>query len=207
MDIVESLRHRFAGSGEEPRPVARMDLPAKFLELLTPALMAGLKPSAVLIPVLLHGPAPRLLLTRRSETLRSHQGQISFPGGRRDAGDPSFAAAALREAHEEVGLPPAAVEVIGYLDDYPTLTGFRITPVLGLVAGAFTPVPHAAEVAEVLELPLADVLYSDRFERKMMRRDGIEFPTYELYHGPHRVWGATAAILWELRQRMREAAA
>jgi 8-oxo-dGTP pyrophosphatase MutT (NUDIX family) len=203
LDIVEQLRRRFAGTSEEPRPVASMDLPAAVLKLLTPVLMAALKPSAVLIPILLHGDVPRLLLTRRSETLRSHKGQISFPGGRRDADDPSFAAAALREAHEEVGLSPSAVEVIGYLDDYPTLTGYRITPVIGLIANAFTATPHAGEVAEVLELPLTEVLYSDRFERKMMKRDGVEFPTYELYHGPHRIWGATAAILWELRQRMR----
>lgn len=201
--LVEDLRQTFASSAEEPRPIASMDLPAAVLKLLTPVLMAGLKASAVLIPVLLYGDRPRLLLTRRSESLRSHQGQISFPGGRRDKDDPSFAAAALREAYEEVGLPPSSVEVIGYLDDYPTLTGYRITPVLGLIAEPFTPMPHAGEVAEVLEVPLEEVLYSDRFKRTMMSRDGIQFPTYELYHGPHRIWGATAAILWELRLRMK----
>lgn len=204
--MIEGLRRAFVDSAEQPRPIASMDMPEAVLKLLTPMLMATLKPSAVLIPVLTYGETPRLLLTRRSESLRSHQGQISFPGGRRDEGDASFASAALREADEEVGLPPSAVDVIGYLDDYPTLTGYRITPVIGLISEPFTPIPHAGEVAEVLEVPLKEVLYSDRFRRALMSRDGVKFPTYELYHGQHRIWGATAAILWELRLRVNREA-
>ena len=202
--MIDALRRAFAGSREQPRQVASMDMPEAMVKLLTPVLMAKLKPSAVLIPVLTDGDRPRVLLTRRSEQLRSHQGQISFPGGRRDEGDASFAAAALREAQEEVGLPSPAVEVIGYLDDYPTLTGYRITPVVGLISAPFTPIPHAEEVAEVLEVPLEEVLYSDRFRRSLISREGVKFPAYELYHGPHRIWGATAAILWELRLRVNQ---
>jgi 8-oxo-dGTP pyrophosphatase MutT (NUDIX family) len=204
--MIDHLRNAFAGSAEQPRRMAAMDdLPEAVLKLLAPVLRAALKPSAVLVPVLTYGESPRLLLTRRSETLRSHQGQISFPGGRRDEGDASYAAAALREADEEIGLPPEAVEIIGYLDDYPTMTGYRITPVVGLIAEPFTPKPHEGEVAEVLEVPLKEVLYSDRFRRTVISREGVTFPTYELYHGPHQIWGATAAILWELRLRVNGA--
>jgi 8-oxo-dGTP pyrophosphatase MutT (NUDIX family) len=199
---LQRLRQVLAGTGELPRPVARMELPLKLGHLLSPAAVARLRAAAVLVPVIDHPGGATILLTRRAETLRSHKGQISFPGGGRDEHDASFAAAALREAQEEVGLDPALVQVIGYLDDYPVLSGYRITPVIGVVREAFTPVTDPGEVAETFELPLDVLLAEGVFERKILSREGINLPFMELNYAGHRIWGATAGILWSLRQKM-----
>ena len=199
-DPIARLRAVLAASGEEPRPVAEQLLPASWKPLFQ-SRVAAFKPSAVLVPILIDREPSRVLLTRRSENLRQHKGQISFPGGRRDDTDVSYADAALREANEEVGIPRDAVEVIGYLEDMPTLSGFRITPVIGLVHRAFDARPHAAEVSEVIEVPLDEILFGDRFERRPLERFGVTFPTHELDYRGARIWGATAAILWLLRQR------
>ncbi len=174
-------------------------------QLLTPKTLAALRPSAVLIPILRHAEGDTIVLTRRADTLRHHTGQISFPGGRRDEGDASLADTALREAFEEVGLPSSQVELLGYLDDYPTLTGYRITPVVGLVTPPFSPQPDPGEVAEVFELPLAEVLTPDRFVLKTLQRGSLSVPFHELQYGDFRIWGATAAILWQLRSLLLDA--
>ena len=179
-----------------------MGLPLKMDQFLGPAALARLRAAAVLVPVLNGPEGPSILLTRRAETLRQHKGQISFPGGRRDETDTDLTAAALREAHEEVGLEPANVQVIGYLDDYPVLSGYRITPVVGQVLKPFTPVIDPGEVAETFELPLALLLAEGSFQRKMLTRDGLQLPFMELVHGGHRIWGATAGILWNLRRKL-----
>lgn len=202
-DFVEQLRRALAGTGERPRPAARIELPLGLGRLITPKAMAAMRPSAVLVPVLLRD-TPSVLMTRRSEALRNHSGQISFPGGRRDESDSDYAATALREAHEEVGLRPEAVELIGYLDDYPTMSGYRITPVVGLIQPPFEPVFDQGEVAETFELPLQEVLGPDRFARGLHERDGMQLQFFELTYGSYRIWGATAGILWELRQRVLE---
>ncbi|GAC1626138.1 MAG: hypothetical protein NVS9B10_13780 [Nevskia sp.] len=200
--MLDRLRRALEGSAEQPRPVAHFDLPLNLGYLITPAAVAKLKPAAVLIPILRRDSGDTLLLTRRAETLRQHKGQISFPGGRRDGRDASLADAALREAEEEVGLAPASVELLGYLDDYPTFTGYCITPVVGLISGAFSPRIDPGEVAEAFEVPLDLVLAEDRFERKSLPRGGIDLPFYELQYGDYRIWGATAGILWNLRERV-----
>lgn len=200
--MLDRVRQALAGSAEQPRPVARLELPFKLGHLITPAAMARLKQAAVLVPILERNGVHTVLLTRRAETLRQHKGQISFPGGRRDDTDTSLAMAALREAHEEVGLPPEAVELVGYLDDYPTMTGYRITPVVGIVRGAFTPQTDPGEVAETFEVPLELVLDDDRFERKAFSRGGIRVPFLELRYGDYAIWGATAGILYNLRERV-----
>ncbi|MBX6421000.1 MAG: CoA pyrophosphatase [Nevskia sp.] len=197
------LRRALAGTAEEgPRPMSRLELPRVLERLLYAGGLARLRPAAVLVPLIERAPAPTILLTRRADTLRSHSGQISFPGGRRDETDRDFTAAALREAQEEVGIEPSAVEVLGYLEDYPTLTGYRITPVVGRVSGPFEPRIDPAEVAEVFELPLARLLEEGAFARQTLLRDGLRLPFYELHHGGHRIWGATAGILWNLRCRL-----
>lgn len=199
---LDRLQQILAGTSEAHRPVAHMELPLKLDRLITPAAVAKLRAAAVLVPVLDYPDGASILLTRRADTLRNHSGQISFPGGRRDDSDADLAAAALREAHEEVGLDPAAVSVIGYLDDYPTLTGYRITPVVGVIRKAFTPVTDPGEVAETFTLPLDVLLGENSFEKKMLSREGFNVPFMELSYAGHRIWGATAGILWTLRQKL-----
>ncbi len=200
--MLDRLRRALAGSAEQPRPVAEFELPLNLGHLITPAAVAKLKPAAVLVPILRRETGDTVLLTRRADTLRQHKGQISFPGGRRDDSDPSLAYAALREAEEEVGLAREAVELIGYLDDYPTFTGYCITPVVGVITGEFTPRTDPGEVAETFELPLELVLDEHSFARKMFPSGGMNLPFYELHYGGHRIWGATAGILHNLRKRV-----
>ena len=166
--------------------------------------------AAVLVPVVL-GPAPGVLLTRRCATLSSHAGQVSFPGGRIDPGDPSAEAAALREAEEEVGLDPARVELLGRLEDYVTGTGYRITPVLALLpAGMALDAlglrisPH--EVEEVFELPLSTLLDPAAPRRREVEVQGRRRAFWVWPHARHEIWGATAAILLNLAGRLRKPA-
>jgi 8-oxo-dGTP pyrophosphatase MutT (NUDIX family) len=186
-----------------PRPISNIELPLKLDKLLTPALLRSLKPAAVLVPVVRRRSGLTVLLTRRAEHLRSHKGQISFPGGRRDPGDASAADNALREAREEIGLYPRHVEVIGYLDDYPTVTRYLVTPVVGIVSGSPKLVAEVSEVAEVFEAPLEFVLNLANYERKVFSRGGFNVPFFELNHGSYRIWGATAGMLWNLAQKTR----
>lgn len=206
-DWEARLRRALAGTSEQaPRPMSRLELPLNMDKLLlTPALLKSLRPAAVLAPVVRRGNSLTLLFTVRANHLRSHKGQISFPGGRRDDSDASLAANALREAEEEIGLPPANVEVIGYLDDYPTITRYLVTPVVGFVSGEPEIKPHEGEVAEVFEAPLDYVLDPKNFERKVLSREGLNVPFFEVNYGRHRIWGATAGILWNLASKVAAA--
>ncbi|MCX7070167.1 MAG: CoA pyrophosphatase [Gammaproteobacteria bacterium] len=201
-DALARLRLRLAGSSELQRPVARVELPLKLGHLVTESAVSLLKPAAVLVPILRRPHGHTVLLTRRADHLRQHKGQISFPGGRRDQTDSSYAFAALREAQEEVGLPPEAVQVLGYLDDHPTLTGYRITPVVGYIDSPFSPITDPGEVAEAFELPLGHVADDDCFQRKVLSRGGFDVPFLEIQYAGHQIWGATAAILWNLREQL-----
>lgn len=205
--LEKKLRAALAGTTETPpRPLSPLELPLKLDKLLSPAILKTLRPASVLVPVIRRGHELNVLLTRRSEKLRSHKGQISFPGGRREDSDGSAAAAALREAEEEVGLPPFAVEVVGYLDDYPTITRYLVTPVVGIVADMIEVRPCAREVAEVFEVPLSFLLDLDNFERKAFSRNGMNVPFFELNYGSYRIWGATAGMLLNLAQKAAKAA-
>lgn len=161
-------------------------------------------PAAVLVGLLDHGDDPALLLTVRASRLRHHGGQISFPGGRLEEGDASPAAAALREAEEEIGLPPAHVEVLGYLPDHLVLTGYRVTPVVARVQPGATLRVDRTEVEEVFELPwsvLADDMSILAGERSF---GGVTVPARDIQFGTHRIWGLTAAILLLLRELVTE---
>ena len=160
-----------------------------------------LVPAAVLVGII-HGREPGILLTKRTSTLSSHAGQVAFPGGRIDAGEDALAAA-LREAQEEVGLPSDLVEVTGWLPDYVTGTGFRITPVIGLLSPGFVPVPSAAEVEDVFELPLSILLDPAAPEKRRAVWKGRDREFWVWPHTRHYIWGATAAILVHLAHRLR----
>jgi 8-oxo-dGTP pyrophosphatase MutT (NUDIX family) len=166
-----------------------------------------LVPAAVLVPFIL-GPSPGVLLTKRTAHLNHHAGQVAFPGGRMDPEDASPEAAALREAHEEVALEPGRVELVGRLGDYVTGSGYRITPVLGLLPPGvglegLNLLPSPDEVESVFELKLSVLMDpgAPRRQRALHRGRWREFWVWP--HAEHYIWGATAAILVNLAARLR----
>jgi 8-oxo-dGTP pyrophosphatase MutT (NUDIX family) len=158
--------------------------------------------AAVLIAIT-DRPEPGLILTQRPETMRRHAGQVAFPGGRVDPDDIDAIATALREAEEEVALPPSAVEVIAALDPYRTVTGFDIVPVVGVIAPDLALVPHDREVAAVFEVPLRFVLDAANHAEQRVMFEGVERTYIEMMWGERRIWGATAAMLVNLSARLK----
>ncbi len=162
--------------------------------------MPPLRPAAVLVPIVMHGVDPTVLLTLRSPHLADHAGQISFPGGRLEPDDPDAAAAALREAEEEIGLRRMHVEIVGRIDTYQTRTGYEVTPVVGLVSPPFELALDASEVAAAFEVPLA-FLVDRRNHRRETRQDrGITRSFWAIPFGEHYIWGATAGMLVNLAE-------
>lgn len=161
----------------------------------------GITPAAVLVAVV-DRPDPTVILTLRPETMRKHPGQVSFPGGRIDPGDDGPIAAALREAEEEIGLPPSAVEVIGLVDRYRTVTGFEVTPVLCIVPPGLPLSPHPGEVAAVFEAPLHYLLDPTHQQVRTAVWRGRERTYYEILWEDRKIWGATAAMIVNLSRRL-----
>ena len=161
----------------------------------------SLKPAAVLVPVTDRA-RPGVILTQRTETLRSHAGQIAFPGGRLDPGEDAVAAA-LREADEEIALPPAAVTVVGEADRYRTVSGYTVTPVVGVVPPDLALRPSEAEVASVFEVPLDFLLDTANHVEARTQWQGRERRYYEIMWDDRRIWGATAAMIVNLARRLQ----
>ena len=161
-----------------------------------------LRDASVLIAVVDHEASPGLILTKRSSRLKHHPGQIAFPGGKVDEGDLDASAAALREAHEEIGLPSSSVRVLGTLPPHETVTGFMVTPVVSLISPGFEPVPEAGEVAGVFEVPLAHVLDPANYRIQYRRWRGERRYYFTVPWGPYYIWGATARMLRALADRM-----
>jgi 8-oxo-dGTP pyrophosphatase MutT (NUDIX family) len=165
------------------------------------ALAQGPTPAAVLVAVV-DRPEPTVILTLRPETMRRHAGQVSFPGGRIDPGDEGPVDAALREAHEEIGLPRDRVEIIGIADRYLTVTGFEVTPVLGIVPPDLPLSPSPGEVAAVFEAPFHYLLDPVHQHVRTTMWRGRERTYYEIDWHEQRIWGATAAMIVNLSRRL-----
>jgi 8-oxo-dGTP pyrophosphatase MutT (NUDIX family) len=199
-DLRRQVRKRLRPSLEAPRELLQLDLP--------PAAAAHyarmeLRPAAVLVPLLDDGRQLEVLLTQRSDSLRVHAGQISLPGGSRDPTDRDAVETALREAEEEIGLARRHVEVIGLLDDYPTGTGFRVTPVVGLVSIDAELQADGVETTALLRVPLAHLLEPGNYRAATFVREGIVLPFLEVVWQEHRIWGATAGMLRNLCDKLR----
>ena len=157
-------------------------------------------PAAVLVPLVMHGAELTVLLTQRTQHLADHPGQVAFPGGRVEPGDPDPIHTALRETEEEVGLPPDHVSVIGRLDTYVTGTGYEITPIVGLVRAPYPVHPDPFEVADVFEVPLAFVIDVRNHERRSREVKGRTRNFYVLPFPGRYIWGATAGMLVNLAE-------
>lgn len=197
-----TLRRALAGSRlpTDPLDVSLPPGSNSWPSALRRRLTASLAPAGVLIPIMERASGLSILLTQRAADLKHHAGQVAFPGGRMEAGDRNLRDTALRETEEEVGIAPQQVTVIGYLDAMPTITGFAVTPVVGLVHEAAELKLDHSEVETAFEVPLGFLLddSNDRYsERELF---GLRLPMVEMHYEGRRIWGATAHILLSFRK-------
>ena len=161
-----------------------------------------LTPASVLFPIVLRQSGPSVLLTQRTAHLKDHPGQISFPGGRVEPADASPAATALREAQEEIGLAARHVEILGYLPEYRTGTGFRVTPVVAVVKPPFDLRPEPGEVAEIFEVPFSFLMDSANHQQHSQHYRGKLRHYFAMPYGEYFIWGATAGIIVTLARAL-----
>lgn len=167
------------------------------------SLTASLRPAGVLIPVIERANGLVVLLTRRSAALKHHASQIAFPGGGMEDGDRDIAATALRETHEEVGIRPEQISVLGYLDAMPTITGYAVTPVVGSVEPSATIEVDRTEVEIAFEVPLDFLLDAANARATVREIAGRQLPVIEYRYQQHRIWGATAHMLINLIEKLK----
>ena len=200
------IRRRLSGTRmpDDPLGVDMTDISDRMPVNIVRELTNNLRPAGVLIPIIERQQSLRVLLTERSADLRHHAGQVSFPGGGMEIHDTDIIATALREAHEEVGIQPHEVDIAGYLNPTPTVTGFAVTPVVGFVRETFTLRVDPVEVDTAFEVPL-DFLMDYRNEEHSERHfQGATVPVVTFYYDGHRIWGATAGMLVTLRKLLTQ---
>jgi 8-oxo-dGTP pyrophosphatase MutT (NUDIX family) len=201
---AHDIRERLAGTNQ-PRDPLRIVMPERLRTWppeLREKLTTQLKPAGVLIPIIEHKDSLTVLLTRRSSALRYHASQVSFPGGRMEAGDADIRATALRETWEEVGIRPTEVDIAGYLEPTPTITGYAVTPVVGIVPSGVDLRIDPNEVERAFEVPLAYLLDVANERASEREWNGVRLPIVEFHFASERIWGATANILLDLRQQL-----
>lgn len=157
-------------------------------------------PAAVLVPLFVKDGELHLLLTKRSDSVEHHKGQIAFPGGVCEEDDDDVCATALRETFEEVGIDPAKVLILGRLDERLTVTGFRVTPWVGVIPWPVELRPHAGEIADVMEVPLGALLDPRRREERTVKWEGTDRKVLYYHWGEAPIWGATARMIEELSE-------
>ena len=189
-DIIRALAQPLATSSD-------FDLNPGFAGSVVSVWDAG-----VLVPLIERQSGVHLVLTMRAAHLSTHPGQIAFPGGKRDVGDVDIAATALREAHEETGLSPDLVHVLGHLPTHDTVTGFKVTPTIGWISEPWEVRADPSEVAEVFEVPLRHVLQLENFHVQKRVWNGKNRAYYTVPYGPYYIWGATARILHGFAEQM-----
>jgi 8-oxo-dGTP pyrophosphatase MutT (NUDIX family) len=199
IDWPARIRERLAGSRPRHESTEWLvpGLTAQQSRAFHPFFPAEPIPAAVLVPIVEHPGQPTVLLTQRATQLRHHAGQVSFPGGRIEPHDASPAAAALREAHEEIGLEEGCVSVVGYLPDHVVISGFRVTPVVAMVRPGFELFLDAQEVEDTFEVPLGFV-FDPRNHRPRVHRfrtTEAEARMFDIPFGNRNIWGATAGML------------
>ncbi|GJM13760.1 MAG: hypothetical protein DHS20C12_21630 [Pseudohongiella sp.] len=193
----------FARNEENPDPIFHPDNSVNKMMTEQPI---PLRKASVLIPITRHKPgkASEIVLTVRSENLTSHAGQVSLPGGSEEDSDSGVVATALRESEEEIGLPQSHVEVIGRLGDMALPSGFQITPIVGLIEPDLEYVPCPIEVAQIFHAPLSLLMNPESYRSTSMTYDSQARKILEVQFEEHRIWGATAAILYHLAQKIGE---
>ena len=197
---VEAASFRRALLGLQSPPSGQAWNRPEHADLLPDSL--ELAPAAVLVGLVPRNAGWQVMLTLRTDALRHHAGQVSFPGGRIEASDSDPIAAALREAHEEIGVVPGQVEPLGYLDPFDTISGFHVYPVVARIAPDYRPILDPREVADVFEVPLDYLLDASNVRLVAREYAGRQRHYHEYAYARHRIWGATAAMLVNLRERL-----
>jgi len=201
---VALLRERLAGTRapDDPTDVVMPAGTERWPRDVRERILQSLQPAGVLIPVLDRRGQLSVLLTQRSAELKHHAAQVSFPGGRMEADDTDVVHAALRETHEEVGIPADEIAVIGYLDPMPTVTGYAVTPVVGVVSADVPLRLDRTEVEYAFEVPLPFLLDENNERAAERQYQGRTVPTVEFHYKRERIWGATAHMLVEFRKHV-----
>jgi 8-oxo-dGTP pyrophosphatase MutT (NUDIX family) len=197
-DILERLSR--TALARDPSGVSIDSVDRDWPTGLRARLTANLKPAGVLIPIIDRPDGLSVLLTRRSAELKHHAGQVSFPGGRMEPDDEDILATALRETHEEVGIHPKLVQVGGFLPPMPTITGFAVTPVVGLLLDGLSVRIDRTEVERAFEVPLRFLLDPENEQTSSREIDGVRLALAEFHFDGERIWGATASMVIALRQ-------